>query len=116
MKLTTEQLKGISSVIRNYSRSGYIPEFKTFMSLLNDKKFNELLRKDSPMSFLEQYLQDNKGRFCFNTTDDQMSSNTITIFYHLGNKGLYPEYDTILVVPPTKDTYGVILSLYYKAS
>ena len=116
MKLTTEQLNGISSIIRRYSRLGYVPEFKTFMSLLNDNKFNKLLRKDSPMSFLDQYLQDNKRRFCFNTTDDQMSSNTITIFYHLGNKGLYPEYETILEVPPTNSTYGIKLYLYYRAS
>ena len=116
MKLTTEQLKGISSVIRNYSSLGYVPEFKTFMSLLNDKKFNELLRKDSPISFLDQYLQDNKRRFCFATTDAQMSSNTITIFYHLGNKGLYPEFETILHILPTEHRYGIKLYLYYEAS
>lgn len=115
MKLTTEQLKRISFVIKNYSRSGYVPEFKTFMSLLNDKKFNELLRKDSPMSFLNQYLQDNKRRFCFKSTDDQISSNTITIFYHLGNKGLYPELETILHILPTEHRYGVTLYLYYES-
>jgi len=116
MKLSKEQLNGISSIIRNYSKFGYIPEFKTFMDLLNDKKFNSLLRKDSPMSFLEQYLQDNKRKFCFNTIDDQMASNTITIFYHLGNKGLYEAYEEILHILPTKDYYGVKLRLYYKES
>ena len=116
MRLTQQQLQQISSVIRRYNRFGYIPEFATFMDLLNDKKFNELIKKNLPISELEEYLLKSTGRFCFKSVSVGDTPDTIQIFYHLGNRGLYPEYEEILSIPETPTQYGITLTLYYKES
>ena len=115
MKLTKNQLNDISYAIKNFKNSGYIPEFKTFMELLNDKTFNNLLRNDCTIDSVIDYLNLNRNRFRFKDIDDKISSNTFTIFYHLGNKGLYEDFHTIVEIEPTNTHRGVKLVLYYKS-